>query len=78
MRGSKTLRVDPIACEGHGICAELVPEWIRLDDWGFPIIDPRALPPGVEPHARKAVRDCPRLALRLEDDGTARGLRARQ
>ena len=36
---SGRLRVDPIACTGHGACAELFPERIRLDDWGFPLID---------------------------------------
>jgi ferredoxin len=63
----KTLRVDPIACDGHGLCAELLPEWIQLDDWGFPIVDRRPLPAGLAPHARRAVRECPKLALRLED-----------
>ena len=32
------LMVDPIACDGRGICAELLPGLITLDDWGFPII----------------------------------------
>ena len=41
----KELRVDPIACDGHGLCAELFPEGITLDDWGFPIVDGRC-PPG--------------------------------
>ena len=36
----KRVRVNPIACEGHGLCAELLPERIRLDEWGFPIVDP--------------------------------------
>ena len=52
----KSLRVDPIACDGHGLCAELLPEWIRLDDWGFPIVDPRPLPAGLAPHARGDAR----------------------
>ena len=37
---ASAIRVDPIACDGHGLCAELFPERIRLDDWGYPIIDP--------------------------------------
>ena len=61
------LRVDPIACDGHGLCAELLPEWISLDDWGYPIIDPRSLPPSLESHARRAVRQCPKLALSLDE-----------
>ena len=62
---SSSLRVDPIACDGHGICAELLPEWIRLDDWGYPIVDSRPIPADLEEHARRAVKDCPTLALRL-------------
>ena len=32
------LRVNPIACSGHGVCAELLPELITLDEWGYPVI----------------------------------------
>lgn len=60
------LRVDPIACDGHGLCAELFPERVTLDDWGFPIVDPTPIPRSLEPHARRAVDTCPVLALRLE------------
>ena len=59
------LRVNPIACEGHGLCAELFPERVRLDDWGYPIIDPRPITPELEQHARRAVDACPTLALLL-------------
>lgn len=59
------LRVDPIACKAHGLCAELFPERIRLDDWGYPIIDGRAVPDGLLELARRAVAACPRTALRL-------------
>ena len=60
-----TLRVNPINCTGHGVCAELLPELISLDEWGYPIIDGRPLPPGLERDARAAVSACPTLALRL-------------
>ena len=59
------LVVDPVACDGRGLCAELLPERIRLDEWGYPIIEPGAVPPELVDHARRAVRECPRLALRL-------------
>jgi ferredoxin len=36
-----------------------------MDEWGFPIVDPRPLPPSLERHARSAVSACPTLALRL-------------
>ena len=61
----KTLRIDPIACDGHGLCAELFPERVRLDDWGYPIIDPRPIPPSLAEHANRAVKECPKLALAL-------------
>jgi ferredoxin len=57
--------VDPIACDGRGLCAELLPERIRLDPWGFPIIESGAVPEHLLEHARRAVSSCPRLALTL-------------
>ena len=58
------LTVDPIACTGHGMCAELLPERIALDDWGYPMIDP-SIPPELHDHAVRAAKACPALALRL-------------
>ncbi len=60
---SAHLRVDPIACTGHGICAELFPEWIELDDWGYPIINRGPIPYELLVHARRAAEACPKLAL---------------
>lgn len=62
----RRLRVDPIRCEGRGLCAELFPEWVEPDDWGFPIVDHRPIPRSLEPHAKRAVDLCPVLALKLE------------
>jgi len=59
------LEVDRIRCDGHGICAELLPELITLDDWGYPIVKPGPVPDRLEDLARRAVDDCPVLALRL-------------
>ena len=59
------LQVNPIACEGNGACAELLPELITLDEWGYPVIDPRPVPPALERDARAAVSACPKLALKL-------------
>jgi ferredoxin len=66
---SHRLDVNPITCEGHGLCAELLPELIRLDDWGYPIIDQPEVPPELENLARRAVDVCPTLALLLEREG---------
>ena len=68
---SDTLRVNPIACEGHGLCAELFPERIELDDWGYPIVSPEPVPRALEAHARRAVAACPVLALAYSGGGEA-------
>ncbi|WP_042364624.1 ferredoxin [Streptacidiphilus neutrinimicus] len=62
----QSLRLDRIACEGHGACAELLPELLSLDEWGFPIVHSATVPPELAAHARRAVAACPVLALRLE------------
>jgi ferredoxin len=62
------IRVDPIACDGHGVCAELFPERVRLDDWGYPILDPTPIPRELRDHAHRAVTACPKLALALRKD----------
>ena len=61
------LVIDPIACDGHGLCAELLPELIELDDWGYPILRAADLPAHLETLARRAVATCPVLALRLAE-----------
>ncbi len=60
------LRVNPIRCEAHGICAELLPEFARLDEWGYPIINDQPVPPELADLARRAADACPTLALLLE------------
>jgi len=62
-----TLRVNPIMCDGRGLCAELLPELIRLDDWGYPIIDRAEVPARLLPLARRAADACPTLALLLDE-----------
>lgn len=63
------LRVDPVLCDGYGHCAELAPDLVTLDEWGYPIIDVSVVPAQRAEalrSARLAVRGCPRHALRLE------------
>jgi ferredoxin len=58
------LLIDWTRCDGHGLCARLLPEAIALDEWGFPIIGEIT---GVDASAvRTAVASCPQLALRVE------------
>ena len=72
-----TLRVNPIACSGHGVCAELLPELISLDEWGYPIVDPAPVPPALDTEARRAVAACPALALKLQRTDAPRPVRQR-
>jgi ferredoxin len=69
-RRGPQLRVDPIACAAHGLCADLLPDHVGLDEWGYPILDHgrSSGPIGADqlPHARAAVSACPTLALRLD------------
>ena len=57
--------VDWTACQGHGGCADLLPELITLDEWGYPVVQDRPVPAEAQRRARKAVSECPALALRL-------------
>lgn len=59
------LTVDPIMCRAHGLCAELLPELIRLDEWGYPLLDEPEVSPGLRSAARAAASACPTLALAL-------------
>ena len=67
---TQRISVDRIKCDGHGVCAELLPELIQLDEWGYPILTPGGVPDRLLPHARRAVNSCPMLALRLEEQGS--------
>jgi ferredoxin len=59
-----TLRVDWPSCKARGLCAELLPEHIVLDDWGYPVVDGPVARRAVK-HAEEAVVSCPHQALRL-------------
>jgi ferredoxin len=65
---SERLRVNPILCTAHGLCAELLPEQISLDEWGYPILSDEPVPEALRKLARRAVTDCPTLALALVRD----------
>jgi ferredoxin len=63
---SRHLRVNPILCQAHGMCAELLPELIALDEWGYPYLDGRPVPRELVDHAERAAAACPTFALLLE------------
>lgn len=59
------LAVDPVSCDAYGYCAELLPELVELDEWGYPVVAGEAVPLELVQRARKAARQCPRRALLL-------------
>jgi ferredoxin len=63
------LHIDWTACDGRGLCTELLPELLDRDPWGYPRPRDGSRDPTVRPklakHAQHAVAQCPRLALRL-------------
>jgi ferredoxin len=64
-RWSVELVVDPVACDGRGLCAEILPERIELDPWGYPVVEAGEIVPALHDHAVRAVRSCPKQALHL-------------
>lgn len=62
---SRVLRLNPVACAGHGACAELLPELISLDEWGYPVLAAGPVPAALDRRARRTVTACPALALRM-------------
>lgn len=65
MSSEQRIVIDPIACEAHGMCAELLPERITLDDWGYPIVDDRPLDGRLVEMAKRAAQACPTLAIKI-------------
>lgn len=65
-RTPQRLRVDWPACSGRGLCAELLPDLVRLDEWGYPVLASSGdVPDDRLAEVKAAVRACPTLALRL-------------
>jgi ferredoxin len=60
------IKVNPIACEAYGYCAELLPELVTLDEWGYPVVEGAPVPAHLVALARRAARECPRHAFILE------------
>lgn len=61
---SARLRVDWPACRARGLCHELLPDVVDLDEWGYPVVK-GDLTDDQMSEARAAVRACPKLALRV-------------
>jgi ferredoxin len=63
---TSVIKVNPIACDAYGYCAELLPELVTLDEWGYPVVDGGPVPPHLVELALRAAKECPRRALLLE------------
>ncbi|OLR94268.1 ferredoxin [Actinokineospora bangkokensis] len=63
--GAVVLRVDPIGCRAHGLCAQVLPELVDLDEWGYPVVGGEPVPAALLAQAKRAAAACPVLALRL-------------
>lgn len=61
------VRVDPVACDAYGYCAELLPERVTLDEWGYPIVDGTPVDAGLVELATRAAAECPRRAFLLHE-----------
>ena len=64
--------IDPVACDAYGYCAELLPESISLDEWGYPIVDGTPVEHDLVDLATRAAAECPRRAVLLEEVSLAR------
>ena len=64
----RSVTVDELACEGHGRCENAAPEVFALDDEDISrvIMDP--VPPELLGKVERAVRLCPRQAVRWADE----------
>ena len=65
-----TLVLNPIACDGRGMCHDVAPDYIALDEWGYPILPGGTLRAPFTKADRRAAEDathaCPLLALHIE------------
>ena len=60
------LDIDWTRCDGHGLCAALLPRRITRDEWGFPLVTAQPVRDKEVTAIRRAVALCPALALRLD------------
>lgn len=63
-----TLAIDWTRCDGHGLCAALLPERITRDEWGYPVLHDTTTTGASDENAlKRVVAACPALALRLAE-----------
>ena len=60
------LRVDWIKCDGYGLCSDMAPDVISLDDWRYPIVPAGPIDRSLLHETQRAVDCCPMKAIMLE------------
>jgi ferredoxin len=65
-----TLVLDPIKCDGRGMCHDAAPDLVELDEWGYPLLPGgtlrASLTRGDMKSAHEATHACPLLALHID------------
>ena len=59
--------MNPIRCDGVGMCAHFAPDLINVDDWGYPVVTKEPLLGDDLKQAKAAVAACPVRALFVDD-----------
>ena len=57
--------MNPVACDGIGMCTQLAPDVVTTDTWGFPVAPDRDLSEREVKQTTRAVAGCPKRALLL-------------
>lgn len=73
MSDEPKLKIDWIACNGYGVCEAAAPDLIVLDDWGYPILPDGPVPRDLVNQGKKAINDCPMVALAWENKESLTG-----
>lgn len=64
------LILNPLLCQGHGICTLMAADLLALDSWGYPAVLVEVINGKELFAAQRAVRSCPVGALHLEPINT--------
>jgi ferredoxin len=63
------VHVDGKKCQGHNRCYTLVPELFELDEYGYAHErNDGVVPPELAEKARLAVKNCPELAISIDEN----------
>lgn len=65
--GEETVRarVNPVKCQGYGICSDILPSLFVRDEWGFAQAAARDVEPAERSNLDRAVEECPVRAIRI-------------